>query len=111
MSNNNSSAPSNLEHAPAQVVGGMRVKQSAHRTPLNNEKKDVSMLNEDESHENEDDKEEEEEERMRQRALQDRQAQDMQAHTASRLPDISKNAGSNVKQQHIHTIQPRSMNH
>lgn len=107
---NNSTAPSNLDHAPAQMVGGMRVKQSNRRTSLVDEKKDSSMLNHDESHESEEG-EDDEEERMRQRALQERQAQDMQAHTASRQHDVSKNAGSNVKQQHIHTIQPRSMNH
>ncbi|KAG2236154.1 hypothetical protein BDF21DRAFT_376727 [Thamnidium elegans] len=109
MSNaNNNTAPSNLDIAPAQMVGGMRVKQpDAHRTPLKAENKDSK----DNENEQTNEEEEEEEERLRQRALQERQAQDMQAHTASRQPDITKNAGSNVKQQFIPSTQPRSMNH
>ncbi|KAI7896492.1 uncharacterized protein EV154DRAFT_492469 [Mucor mucedo] len=108
---NNATAPPNLDHAPAQMVGGMRVKQSARRTSLTGDKKEATMSNNEENRDSDEEREEEEEERMRQRALQERQAQDMQAHTASRQPDVSKNAGSNVKQQHVHTIQPRSMNH
>ncbi|GAA5816850.1 hypothetical protein MFLAVUS_010384 [Mucor flavus] len=105
--NNNHTATSNLDIAPAQIVGGMRVKQpDAHRTPLKAETKDVKEGDEEQTAE-----EDEDEERARQRALQERQAQDMQAHTASRQPDISKNAGSNVKQQFIPSTQPRSMNH
>jgi hypothetical protein len=50
-------------------------------------------------------------ERERIRALQDRQAHDMQAHAASRQPDITRNAGSNVKQIFVTPTQPRSMNH
>lgn len=104
--NNNHTATSHLDIAPAQIVGGMRVKQpDAHRTPLKAETKATKEGDEEET------SEDEEEERARQRALQDRQAQDMQAHTASRQPDISKNAGSNVKQQFIPSTQPRSMNH
>jgi hypothetical protein len=54
----------------------------------------------------------EEMEQARRKALQEKQLQDMQAHTASRQPDISRNAGNNVKQQHItQNTQPRSMNH
>jgi hypothetical protein len=35
----------------------------------------------------------------------------MQAHAASRQPDITRNAGSNVKQIFVTPTQPRSMNH
>lgn len=102
---NNAEIPSNL--APATKVGGMRVKApDAHRTPLEDkhEKKEGS--------EDEDTEEEEEQERMRKRALEERQAQDMQNHTASHQKDISKNTGQNPRQQVTNpSVQPRSMNH
>jgi hypothetical protein len=110
---------SNLDHAPAQKVGGMRVKEPhAHRIPLKEEEaKDASTMKEEEEaegrevlHDEEQDNMDEEE-KMRIRAQRDRQAQDMQNHVASRQPDVSKNAGTNVKQQYIPNAQPRSMNH
>ncbi|KAG2192856.1 hypothetical protein INT47_010269 [Mucor saturninus] len=95
---NNSTTHSNLDHAPAQMVGGMRVKQAAHRTSHANDKKEDATSNKEDNEK----KDEEEKERIRQ--------YDLHAHTASRQPDVSKNAGSNVK-QHIHPVQPRSVNH
>lgn len=94
---NSSPTPSNLDHAPAQVVGGMRVKQSTHRH-TGNKKEDTTNSNKEDNEK----KDEEEKEHIRQH--------DFQPHTASRQPDVSKNAGSNVK-QHIHPVQPRSVNH
>lgn len=97
---NNADIPHNIE--PAHKVGGMRVKApDARRHSLKDEHHDEEseQLND------------EEEEKMRVRALQERQAQDMQNHQASRQPDVSKNAGSNVKQQFIPATQPRAMNH
>jgi predicted phage gp36 major capsid-like protein len=94
--------------APAQRVGGMRVKHpDARRTSLKNESKEATSMNEN----NEDNRNEEEEEERRQRELQERQAQDMQNHAASRQPDIGKNAGSNVHIQYMAPTQPRAMNH
>ncbi|KAI8082612.1 uncharacterized protein B0P05DRAFT_489418 [Gilbertella persicaria] len=102
----NPSIPSDV--VPAQVVGGMRVKQPNHHNHMH------AMKNEDKTKEEEHEQEQEnseEQERMRLRILQERQAQDMQNHTASRQHDVSKNAGNHVKQQFNTGIQPRSMNH
>ncbi|KAI9342132.1 hypothetical protein BD770DRAFT_398748 [Pilaira anomala] len=107
MSNTNNSTTSpatNLDIAPAQIVGGMRVKQpDAHRTHLKADKKSEE--------EKEQDVEDEDEERARQRALQERQAQDMQNRTASRQPDVSKNAGTHVNVPSSQGVQPRALNH
>lgn len=107
--------PNDLNIAPAQMVGGMRVRQpDANRAPLR-EEEDINNKTMNEA--NEDNREldtnemSSEEERMRVRALQERQAQEMQAHFASRQPDISKNAGTNVQQNFNPAFQPRSMNH
>ncbi|KAI8358527.1 hypothetical protein BD560DRAFT_374565 [Blakeslea trispora] len=99
MPNNKPSIPSDI--APAQVVGGMRVKQPNHHNHLHN-KKTEDEENEQESHEDE---------QMRARILQERQAQDMQNHSASRQHDIPKNPGTYAKQIVNPSIQPRSMNH
>jgi hypothetical protein len=105
--------PKDLDIAPAHMVGGMRVRQpDVNRAPLREEQQQDNMAIEGEEEEgrvlntNEEDAEKE-----RIRALQERQAQDMQAHTASRQPDITKNAGNNVQHTHIPAFQPRSMNH
>jgi hypothetical protein len=100
--------------APAQIVGGMRVKHpDARRTSLRDESKEATSMNanDEEGREVDEEEQEEEQERMRMRAFQDRQAQDMQNHAASRQPDISKNAGNNVHKQYIAPAQPRSLNH
>ncbi|KAI8388407.1 uncharacterized protein BYT42DRAFT_559967 [Radiomyces spectabilis] len=93
------------EHSPAQMVGGMRVKQANH-VPLKHDTK----------HEQESDSKdmvsEEEAEKMRQKALLERQEREMAAEKASRDANISKNAGNNVnKTIHSMPIQPRSQNH
>ncbi|KAI8876259.1 hypothetical protein K501DRAFT_200816 [Backusella circina FSU 941] len=93
------------------MVGGQRRKNpDARRTSLKAteepEETEDSTLSEHQEQLNE------EMERARRKSLQEKQLQDMQAHTASRQPDISRNAGNNVKQQHItQSTQPRSMNH
>ncbi|KAL7318934.1 hypothetical protein PS15m_002116 [Mucor circinelloides] len=103
--------------APAQMVGGMRVKNpDANRIPLKEEEhKDQAMNATDEDGRevlsNEQQAEIDEQEKLRIRELQERQARDMENHTASRNEMISKNAGSNVKQQFIPPAQPRNMNH
>lgn len=117
--NTNNKIASNLENvaAPAQMVGGMRVKNpDVHRTPLKEEEpKDETMNATDEDGRevlgNEEQANMEEQEKLHLRELQERQARDMENHSASRNENISKNAGSNVKQQYITPTQPRSMNH
>ncbi|KAK4515812.1 uncharacterized protein ATC70_010767 [Mucor velutinosus] len=109
----------NLENiaAPAQMVGGMRVKNpDAHRIPLKEEERKEEAMNatDEDGREvlsNEQQAEFDEQEKLRIRELQERQARDMENHTASKNEMISKNAGSNVKQQFIPPAQPRNMNH
>lgn len=114
MPNNTSNNISNLDHAPAQKVGGMRVKEPhARRTSLTNkeeESKDASVMKNEEGREMDEEQDNMEEEKMRVRELQERQARDMQNHEASKQP-LSKNPGSNVNQMYIPNAQPRSMNH
>ncbi|OBZ89379.1 hypothetical protein A0J61_02576 [Choanephora cucurbitarum] len=99
MPNNNPSIPSDV--SPAQVVGGMRVKQPNHHNHLHNKK----------TEEEEKEQESLEDEQMRARILQERQAQDMKNHSASRQHDIPKNPGNFSKQINNPAIQPRAMNH
>ncbi|KAI8639309.1 hypothetical protein BD408DRAFT_421560 [Parasitella parasitica] len=104
--------------APAHMVGGMRVKNpDARRASLKEEETNDQTMN---ATNNEDNREVlgneeqanmEEQERLRIRELQERQARDMEDHNASRLPNVTKNAGNNVKHHFITPTQPRSMNH
>ncbi|KAI8997305.1 hypothetical protein BDB01DRAFT_770590 [Pilobolus umbonatus] len=95
-----------LEHAPAQKVGGMRVKQpDPHRVPLNTKKESTKEEGEEEE------EEEEEGHRAAERQTEEKQNYDMHAHNASRQADIPKNAGSHVQEQYRPNYQPRNMNH
>lgn len=106
--------PNELDIAPANMVGGMRVKQpDQRRASLRNEEEEKMAMKDSNQDDGLDETNEmsSEQERLRIRALQERQAQDMHAHTASRQPDITKNAGNNVQQTFNAGFQPRSMNH
>ncbi|EIE91371.1 hypothetical protein G6F46_009624 [Rhizopus delemar] len=100
---NKAHTPSNLEnldHPPAKVAGGMRVKQpDPHRTPLKAQKHD-------------EDEEKKDKDRLDKLDLEERRAQDMQNHTASFQANVTRNAGKNVHRQYNNPeTQPRSLNH
>ncbi|KAI7898501.1 uncharacterized protein BX663DRAFT_524989 [Cokeromyces recurvatus] len=111
----NTKKPEDLDIPPAQVVGGMRVKQTdPRRIPLKEQTKDTVNDEQNEDEQQVLDQEEEfikDQERMRQRALQERQARDMQSHTASRQANVNANPGTHVSQTIRQGIQPRSLNH
>ncbi|KAI9487258.1 MAG: hypothetical protein EXX96DRAFT_517890 [Benjaminiella poitrasii] len=95
----NTTKPENFDIPPAQMVGGMRVKQpDPHRTHLKEKREESSKMME-------------EQERLRQRELQERQARDMQNHTASRQAFTTGNPGTHITQKINPATQPRSLNH
>lgn len=97
--------PLDLDIAPAQMIGGMRVKQH-HETRNNNKKPEGEAEDKEQNEMSRDD-----ENLQHIFSLKGQQAQDMYAQTASRRPNVMKNAGNNVRQGFIHPTQPRSMNH
>ncbi|KAI9254255.1 hypothetical protein BY458DRAFT_521236 [Sporodiniella umbellata] len=90
----------NLEHTPAKMAGGMRVKgPNPHRTPLK-------------AQEHEEDPEKLQKDREDKIDYEERRAQDLQTHTASGNAHIPKNAGNNVRKQiNTNETQPRALNH
>ncbi|KAI8080040.1 uncharacterized protein BX664DRAFT_362158 [Halteromyces radiatus] len=97
------------EHAPAQMVGGMRVKQANHRRTSLSEAKKAASAEEDIESSEEDQQQMEEMEKRKQEQI--RQENAMRSHQASRDMNISRNAGSHVKARIDPSFQPRDLNH
>ncbi|KAI7863156.1 hypothetical protein BDF14DRAFT_1394029 [Spinellus fusiger] len=95
------------EHAPAQKVGGMRVKgPDPRRTVLKDEKADSEEIPEEE-----DQIAQRQIELEHQKANKLQQASEHAAQEAKHNANVSKNPGSNLYQGSKGDFQPRSMNH
>ncbi|KAI8330121.1 hypothetical protein BC941DRAFT_518388 [Chlamydoabsidia padenii] len=104
----NNQSPTLREHAPAQMVGGMRVRQNHRRSSFGKQ-------GQEESNHEQTSTEEQEQERMnekeKQRQEQVHNENAMRAQQAARDFNISRNAGSHVHARIDPSFQPRDLNH